>query len=386
MNKFKLSVLATACVLPLTASAQYQVYDDGVNSVGLSGWIDVGAVHSQGKTELVDHATRFRISLDRQISPELKALAVTEVGVNLVGNTEIKFGNGDTVHTENGETFNFRLGYVGLAHDSLGTITLGKQWGVYSDVAAPTEVAHAWAGTASGQYTFNGDGGLNGTGRADKAIQYRNTFGNFSIGLQTQARHSSDIFSGEDESAKLDSPMNRIAEISYDQTFGVSAMYNFTDDMFVGIAHNEGKFEGTYKDATTVAATDKITGVVFSMGTLYKQGFNFVAHANQSENHDVDNVGRIIPKSVGFELLTSYTFSNKLTPMFTVNYLKADESYEAQYNDGEFNRAFAVVGAHYSLDSQTILYAEARKDFSKMNDAQMQFEDDGVAAGIRMYF
>lgn len=77
-------------------------------------------------------------------------------------------------------------------------MTLGKQWDVFYDVSSATGLSFIYAGTASGVYTFNGDGGLNGAGRAKKAIQYRNSFGNFSFGLQVQARSSSDEFFNND--------------------------------------------------------------------------------------------------------------------------------------------------------------------------------------------
>ena len=54
-----------------------------------------------------------------------------------------------------------------------------------------------------------------------------------------------------------------------------------------------------------------------------------------------------------------------------------------------FKRQFAVLGAHYFMGKDTILYIEARKDFSDFssNDAEQeaqmsQTEDDGIAIGF----
>ncbi len=389
MNKLKISILAAACAIPFSSFAQYQMYDDGVNKVGLSGWVDVRAVNTQGNTELVDGASRFRLSLSRQLTPELQAFAVTEVGVNVVGTTEISIAGGDTVHTRNDETFNMRLGYIGLAHDSYGSISLGKQWGVYMDVAENTDLPHGWASTAAGAYTFNGDGGLNGTGRADKAIQYRNSFGNFSFAIQMQARISSDEFFDVVEAndpITVNGQPTDLQHISYDHTHGMSVRYKFTDKLNVVMAHNQGEFVATMANNDTLSAKDTITGIALTYGKLYDDGLYLGMNANQSENHEVDNVGRIIPKSVGFELVSGYSLGNGFTPMFSVNYLKADDSYNELYQDSEFTRAFAVVGVHYDFSKETILYAEARKDYSDMSKAQLKHEDDGIAVGIRMYF
>lgn len=369
----------------MTASAEYQMYDDGVNTVALSGWIDLAGVHTQSKTELVDHASRFRIKLERQISPELKTFAITEVGVNLIGQTSIQFKGGEigeTIHTERNDAFSLRLGYIGLAHDTYGTFSLGKQWGVYTDIAGNTDLASAWSATASGVFTFNGDGGLNGTGRADKAIQYRNSFGNFSFGLQMQASQTSYEFQDEENTSQL----KAFKEISYDHTYGISTVYQLNDKIWFGIAHNQGEFVGTLHNGQTLSAKDQIIGIGANYGDLYEQGLFLAVTANQSENHDVDNLGRIITKSNGFEMVASYTFENNFTPMLTVNYLKADDSYQELHQAGEFKRAFAVLGGHYKLDADTKLYVEARKDFSSMNEDQLKFEDDGIAIGIHMDF
>ena len=100
-----------------------------------------------------------------------------------------------------------------------------------------------YAGTVSGVYTFNGDGGLNGNGRADKAIQYRNSFGNFSFGLQVQARSSSDEFFNNDPVPMpigMNGRPSTLESISYDNTFGLSATYQFTDKFSLSVAHNQG--------------------------------------------------------------------------------------------------------------------------------------------------
>jgi outer membrane pore protein F len=64
-------------------------------------------------------------------------------------------------------------------------------------------------------------------------------------------------------------------------------------------------------------------------------------------------------------------------------------NFNADPND-VFKRQFVVVGLHYVFDPDTVLYVEARRDYSdftsadKVQQARMELsEDDGVAIGIR---
>lgn len=133
-----------------------------------------------------------------------------------------------------------------------------------------------------------------------------------------------------------------------------------------------------------IEAKDTISAVGFKYNELHEDGLYVAMNVSQNEFHNVDNLGRLIPKSSGFEMLTAYSFGNGFTSMLTVNHLEADESYEEAYNDGEFKRSFAVVGVHYDFAKDTILYVEAVKDCSKMSEDQKKQEDDAI--GIRMKF
>ncbi|MCE9851416.1 porin, partial [Shewanella chilikensis] len=64
-------------------------------------------------------------------------------------------------------------------------------------------------------------------------------------------------------------------------------------------------------------------------------------------------------------------------------------NFNADPND-VFKRQFVVVGLHFVWDLNTVLYVEARKDYSdftsadKAQEARMSLsEDDGIAIGIR---
>ena len=54
---------------------------------------------------------------------------------------------------------------------------------------------------------------------------------------------------------------------------------------------------------------------------------------------------------------------------------------------GKWARQFAVLGLHYRYSLDTIMYAEAKIDFSNMDDkAYEDLQDNNYAVGIRYFF
>lgn len=86
------------------------------------------------------------------------------------------------------QVFGSRLGYLGFDLKKYGKLTFGKQWSVYYDVTGLTDYFNVFGGHGTPTYYAGTDGGTMGTGRADQAFVYRNSFGPFSLGLQMQAR------------------------------------------------------------------------------------------------------------------------------------------------------------------------------------------------------
>ena len=54
MKKLTSSLVAAAVALPFAASAEVTLFEDYRNNVSLPGYVDVRALNTQGKTELVD--------------------------------------------------------------------------------------------------------------------------------------------------------------------------------------------------------------------------------------------------------------------------------------------------------------------------------------------
>ena len=144
----------------------------------------------------------------------IKFFAATEWGVNLVRGDR-QFNAGATTSsgfltldaTQNDQVFGARLGYVGVDFGYGGRVTIGKQWGVHTDVTMyTTDQFNVFGSEASATYTAGTDGGFLGTGRADQAVSYRNTiFRVLDVGAQVQFRttENDNIIDGAGLSAQL---------------------------------------------------------------------------------------------------------------------------------------------------------------------------------------
>ncbi|BDA61161.1 porin [Shewanella xiamenensis] len=323
-----------------------------------------------------------------------------EWGVNPVGNSDIVYNN--RFESVQDEFFYNRLGYAGISHDKYGTITIGKQWGAWYDVVYNTNYGFVWDGNAAGVYTFNkDDGAVNGVGRGDKTVQYRNSLGDFSFAVQSQLKNNSfytcDIENITEEAceAEWNAGKKEAQQVTYDYTYGGSVTYKATDKLSLMAGVNRGEFDIAYGNGDQKTAVDLIYGVGATWGDFDKNGLYVAANVHKEENHDTDNIGRLIKDAYGVETLVSYKFDNGLRPFVSYNILDAGKDYVIQPNfnadpNDVFKRQFVVVGLHFVWDPSTVLYVEARKDYSdftsadQAQEARMSLsEDDGIAIGIR---
>ncbi|ABZ77281.1 porin Gram-negative type [Shewanella halifaxensis HAW-EB4] len=394
------SALAAVIFVP-TASA-IEIYKDDKNAVEIGGYVDARIINTQGATEVVNGASRINFGFTRQMSDGWKAYTKLEWGVNPFGDSKIVYNSNSTFESKSGDFLNNRLGYVGLAHDTYGSITIGKQWGAWYDVVYNTNYGFVWDGNASGTYTYNkADGAINGTGRGDKTVQYRNAFGDFSFAIQAQLKQdtfeigevpsaSNPLFPAADFMSVKAAGVNvnsSVTTVEYNYTYGGAATYNVTDMLTLTAGFNLGEFEATTSAGKRLTETDSIYGVGATWGNWNSEGVYAAFNVNKQEFHDTDNLGRMMPEAKGLESLASYKFENGIRTFVSYNILDAGSEYEAAYNGDVFKRQFVVAGVHYVWDSNTVLYLEGRKDYSDFTgvhaEAMAKSEDDGIAIGIR---
>lgn len=399
MNKTLVATALAAIFLAPSVSA-IEIYKDDKNAVEIGGFIDVRVINTQGETEVVNGASRINFGFSRELTNGWNAFAKLEWGVNPVGSSDIVYNN--RFESVQDEFFYNRLGYAGLSHDQYGTITIGKQWGAWYDVVYSTNYGFVWDGNTAGVYTFNkDDGAVNGVGRGDKTVQYRNAFGDFSFAVQAQLKNSSfftcdieNITENECEARWIEGGADA-QQVTYDYTYGGALTYKVTEMLSVSAGVNRGEFDIDYGNGDQKTAVDLIYGAGITWGNFDNNGLYVAANVNKQENHDTDNIGRLIKDAQGAETLVSYKFDNGLRPFISYNVLDAGKDYVIQPNfnadpNDVFKRQFVVVGLHFVWDPNTVLYVEARKDYSdftsadKVQEARMSLsEDDGIAIGIR---
>lgn len=399
MNKTLVATALAAIFLAPSVSA-IEIYKDDKNAVEIGGFIDVRVINTQGETEVVNGASRINFGFSRELTNGWNAFAKLEWGVNPVGSSDIVYNN--RFESVQDEFFYNRLGYAGLSHDQYGTIAIGKQWGAWYDVVYSTNYGFVWDGNTAGVYTFNkDDGAVNGVGRGDKTVQYRNAFGDFSFAVQAQLKNSSfftcdieNITENECEARWIEGGADA-QQVTYDYTYGGALTYKVTEMLSVSAGVNRGEFDIDYGNGDQKTAVDLIYGAGITWGNFDNNGLYIAANVNKQENHDTDNIGRLIKDAQGAETLVSYKFDNGLRPFISYNVLDAGKDYVIQPNfnadpNDVFKRQFVVVGLHFVWDPNTVLYVEARKDYSdftsadKVQEARMSLsEDDGIAIGIR---
>ena len=396
----KLATLLSVSILAAPAVSAVEVYKDDKNAVSIGGYIDVRAINTQNQTEIVNGASRINFAFKRQLKNDWEALALIEWGVNPVGNSDIVYNN--RFESIQDEFLYNRLGYAGLSHDKYGQITIGKQWGSWFDVVYATNYSYVWDGNAAGVYTYNkDDGAVNGTGRGDKTLQYRNTYNDFEFSVQTQLKNSefytcdvSNITEAQCQT-KWEAGDATAQKVEFNYTFGGAVTYNVTNMLTLTAGINRGEFDLHFGDGTTRSVEDIIYGAGIIWGNINAPGLYAAANINKNENHDTDNLGRLIKEAVGIETFVSYRFDNDFRPFIAYNLFDAGDDYVIQPNfnadpNDVFKRQFAVFGVHYLLDDNTQLYIEARKDFGDFESANKeqqalmeQSEDDGITIGFR---
>ena len=176
--KKALAILPLATLVFVPTSSAIEVFKDDKNAFEVGGFVDARIIDTQGVTEVVNGSSRINFGFTREMSGDWKSYVKLEWGVNPFGNATIAYSSESNFETQSGDFLNNRLGYVGISHDDYGSIAIGKQWGAWYDVVYNTNYGFVWDGNASGTYTYNkSDGAINGVGRGDKIIQYRNAWG-----------------------------------------------------------------------------------------------------------------------------------------------------------------------------------------------------------------
>ena len=258
------------------------------------------------------------------------------------------------------QVFATRLGFIGVDLNTWGTLSVGKQWGVYYDITSYTDKFNVFGGQASATYVAKTDGGGVGTGRADQALMYRNTFGPLSIGTQVQARSGTNghFLDGYGISAQVKILEGLKAGAAFNQAFMSDSLIN--TGLVLGLGGHPKYFTvgGSY------------IGGRFDLGAVY------AIQTNGDLSQGLANVpgeGIVTPTVVydafGLEVFGKYKFEE-------INLIAGYIYYNPDTDDislpggekpisSEYERNYIILGVEYRPVETAYFYSEFRLSSGK---------------------
>lgn len=347
MKKTLLAVAIPALMYTGGVSA-VELYNDGANKVSLGGHASVSLTKTEeGDLEVTENSPRINFGFDRDLGNGYKLDAKVEWGFNLVDDSDHVFYN--------------RLGYMGLSHDDYGHVRVGKQWGVFYDAVAPTDMPIAFAT----DYAYFKHGDL-GTARANKAVTYRNAFdlngyGNLAFGLQWQGSND------ETDDAGMG--------YDYDDRFAGSLGYRIAG-FGLNYAYSGGDIT---VDGEEVDANSHLVSAVY--GTYGAEGIYAAVGYNMGEYmHDNagigQGVGALLEESIAYEAILAYGMANGLN--FILNHETVED--DKQSKDVMSTSAFQV---EYTVNPGLVVFTGYQYDHG--NDFNND-DDSAYTVGARIYF
>jgi predicted porin len=333
--------------------------------------------------ELQENGSRvgFTVSIEKK---NVRFFAASELQLNMFKgdvsfNASNNLSGGFLVAEKSQErqVFGTRLGYLGIDLKKYGVISIGKQSGVYSDVSSYTDKFNVFGGQATATYNAGTDGGATGTGRADQAIVYRNSFGPVTIGAQLQARtaFNNEFIDGYGLSAQVKIIEGLKAGVAYNRAFMNETLIE--DGNLLGLGGQPEYFtvgagySGSKLELAAVFATQ-------SNGDLTKGLIN--------DPEDGILTPTVVFNANGFEFFGKYKFDK-------IAFLAGYNLYQPQTDDiktssgeypvsADYERKYLVFGMEYHPVPMAYFYAETRIANGKTALGTDEF--DVFVAGIRI--
>ena len=354
-------LIATTIASLLAGQAMaLEVFNNDTSSLTIGGRI--GLMVNDDDQIITDDSSRTNLRFSHKLSNNLTAVALQEWGVNTTAK-----GDDDLLSN--------RLGYIRLDHSNAGMLSVGKQYSAYAEIADwGSDMMLFNGGEGVGIYDGlgDGDGGVHGTGRADGAIGYRNSFGGLNIGLQYQLKDNEGTAADRQWSRKS----GQQVAVSYDLPAGFS----------LGYAYNQTRFNKTQNHNGDTAKAH-IFGAKYNADALYV-GINYADmknHAN-TRNQAGEDANGIAKKASTIDLYASYAL-DQVADGFSVygGYQQMDYSKGADGNSSKEEMKMASVGVQYEI-GPVLFGAQYDKKDNKDSDGKKVKTDNILSFNARYYF
>jgi predicted porin len=315
---------------------------------------------TDGHFEVRNNASRLGIRGEKTLAGPLVAFARYEAGVNLVANDRailITSGDPGTPIGQGSQALTSRLGFVGLG-TPVGNFSWGKQWSPYYDVAEFSDQLQVFTGTATGAFGAGTDGGIAGTGRAERAVQYRERWGLLGGGFQVQNRSLT-----ANDRAWADA-LGGSVTVGRQNGFAVGAAYNQVRDGVPTPTPNEPQLG------------DKAT--IFGVRFRSKQ---FYAGSTFSilKQHEVDDLGRRFDGN-GFELALRQHVAERVWIEGAYNNLSPNDKHP-----GDYRIRFGAANIVYDFGVASRLFFGVKLEGSRRSDGT-DLASSTFAAGLNYTF
>lgn len=314
---------------------------------------------ARGHREVRNNGTRLGLRGEKTLVGRLTAFARVEVGVNMVANDRAILVSGDPGAPigQGSQAIASRLGLVGIETPA-GNLSWGKQWSAYYDVAEFTDQFQVFSGAASGAWAAGTDGGIAGTGRAERAFQYREVAGPLSMALQVQSRSSS--------------PNDR----SWADTWGGAAVVDAGHGFGLGAAYNEVRDGVAMPTPNEPQLGDKaaLFGVRFRNERWYAAGTYSI-----TEQHEVDDLGRRFDGD-GFELAVRRQVTDRIWLEAGYNDLRPDSDHP-----GDYRVQFGVGNVVYRFGNASRVFFGVKVEGSRRSNGR-RLAEHAVATGLNYTF
>lgn len=333
-----------------------------LDSISFYGMIRMQLGVFDNKVQLQENSPRIGTFLYRKIDDEWSVNGKIEIGLNFIDGVDFNNDANSSLDFvtnpfSRAEVLNSRLAYAGIASKKWGSLSIGKQWGVYYDIGFYTDNFSLFGGSAHGIYAGGTDGGWKGTGRADNSIQYRNRWGGFQLGIQTQ------LF-GDTES------------------FGVSGQYDINKNLTIGTAYNTVRIPPKVQDFVDGIASNSSN---FLVGIKYNDG-EYYAAATFSVNDDAiakkDAASVIAAPTNGYEVSLGYITNKRWSFEGGFNIIDSREA--TILNNNNYQLMHFILGTNYFITPKTRLYLVGR--YSHSDYAQIKDNYNVLALGFRYNF
>lgn len=298
MQKKLLAAVVTSLVAGQAMAVT--VADNGTSKFEIGGYVGSRyQIEDFGDAKAIGDSSRINIAGESKLNDTVTAFA------------KIEYGFSNTNNSMTDDDFSARLGYVGVKSDKLGSLTLGKQWATYSKVGTWTDMFATTGGDAVGVYSNHE---VNGTGRADDAIQYNISVNGLNVSAQYQVADSdsdSKDYSIDPKDGSID--QHNKDNVDRKSAYGLAISYDLPMGLSLGATYNEARFdEGAPKAKASLLAVKYAQGPVYAAATYAKM-------KNHATISTVD-----LEKAKGMELYVSYQLNDNFKLETGYNQLESD--------------------------------------------------------------